>query len=861
MINMYKVFVFVVALLLASCGGTKEIVYQAPPIEEEMLDTLVVTAPPMSQEIEEEEIIPQELPYYNPSATRYMDIIHTDLDLRFDWQNQWVIGKAAIEMTPVFYPQSSVELDAKTFDIKKVMIGDRMLNYDYDGAKMTVVLDKTYRRGEHLQMIIEYIAKPNEGPEGGSAAITSDKGLFFINPLNEEANKPMQIWTQGETENNSRWFPTIDKPNERMTQKISLTVQDRFSTLSNGLLISSVNNGDGSRTDTWQQDQPHPPYLAMIGVGEYAVVTENVDGLDYLYYVEKAFGEDAKAIFGHTPEMVSFFSEKLDYPFPWTKYAQLIAKDYVSGAMENTTAVIFGDFVQKTTRELIDNDNDYIVAHELFHHWFGDLVTCESWANLTLQEGFANYSEYLWFEYKYGRDRADKHRMSEMEGYLMSAENQGVHPLIWYEHPDKELMFDAHSYNKGGLVLHMLRSLVGDEAFYASLNKYLKDNEYTAVEVDELRMAFEDVTGRDLNWFFNQWYLSAGHPTLDVKYEYVPEKRTMNIIVDQIQDHKVNLPVYRLDTEIAVYDQNGDVTYYPATMDTRKTQFEIEGIDQPSVVVYDGKSDLLAVIKQDRSTEEYMALLKYSDNYEDKITAARSLRRSPLFVTLVEKLLKEEHQDFRRMAVEAINLNKEPTKRTKVLEIFKNDPHSVVREAALDKLVNHSYADTRDILIDVLKGNDAYSLSATALNAFKRNNDSDIYQYSKAYNDVNHPAIISVLSGIYASSGNGEYLSYFEDKLESVSLFAMFNFYNKYYDLVKNQPEEKQLESAEKLAKIATTGSNTFRKFVATSTINKLEDAYKAKSNDVMVIRMRAILDKIISEETNDQLLARYQSF
>ena len=192
--------------------------------------------------------------------------------------------------------------------------------------------------------------------------------------------------------------------------------------------------------------------------------------------------------------------------------------------MENTTGVIFGEFMQKTKRELIDNHNENIVAHELIHHWFGNLVTCESWANLTLNEAFANYGEYLWIEYKYGKDEADLHLFNELQGYLYTDETN-LHDLIDFDHLDKEDMFDAHSYNKGGLVLHMLRNYVGDEAFWASLNYYLEKHKYTQVEADELRLAFEDVTGEDFNWFWNQWYFSAGHPQLEINYDYSPEQK------------------------------------------------------------------------------------------------------------------------------------------------------------------------------------------------------------------------------------------------------------------------------------------------------------------------------------------------
>ena len=231
--------------------------------------------------------------------------------------------------------------------------------------------------------------------------------------------------------------------------------------------------------------------------GEFAVVEDEPwNGVPVSYYVEEEYEPYAADIFPFTPEMLTYFSDITGVTYPWQKYSQVVVRDYVSGAMENTTGVIFGEFMYGTDRELIDEmNNERIVAHEMMHHWFGDLVTCENWANLTLNEGFANYGEYLWFEHKHGRDEADYHMLNEWNGYFGSVMGGGMHPLIHYSYDDKEDMFDAHSYNKGGSVLHMLRSYVGDDAFFAAWNRYLEDNAFTAVEVDELRMAFEDVTG------------------------------------------------------------------------------------------------------------------------------------------------------------------------------------------------------------------------------------------------------------------------------------------------------------------------------------------------------------------------------
>ncbi|MEO6758248.1 MAG: M1 family metallopeptidase, partial [Saprospiraceae bacterium] len=348
---------------------------------------------------------------YNPSHTFEQDLIHTKIEISFDWAKKHALGKATLTLRPWFYATDIATLDAKNFDIKSVNFDGKteQLKYDYNNEQLVVHLGKTFTRTEEFKLAITYVAKPDERESiGGSAAITQDKGLYFINADGADPTKPKQIWTQGETESNSFWFPTIDKPNERCTQEMYITVEDKYKTLSNGLLISSKKNADGMRTDYWKMDKPHAPYLFMMAIGEYAVVHDKWRGIDVDYYVEPKYEKDARAIFPNTPDLLEFYSTTLGYPYPWPKFSQVIVRDYVSGAMENTTAVIFGEYVQKTKRELLDDHrtNESVVAHEMFHHWFGDLVTCESWSNLTLNEGFANYSEYLWFEHKYGRDEA-----------------------------------------------------------------------------------------------------------------------------------------------------------------------------------------------------------------------------------------------------------------------------------------------------------------------------------------------------------------------------------------------------------------------------------------------------------------------
>lgn len=862
MANKY-VFLFIL-LILWSCK-TKEALITAPPPQEEeeivlpeeeyteerLLDEMTITAP---REIT--------LPVYNPSATRTFDLIHTDLDLRFDWVNEHVYGRAILTLKPYFSPRQVLVLDAKGFDIMNITnaTGEE-LEYGYDSNKLSINLDRTYTRDEQVEVIIDYVAKPSEGPQSGSAAITSDKGLYFINPRGEDLNKPQQIWTQGETESNSRWFPTIDKPNENSTQEIALTVDDKFVTLSNGILVSFIKHSDGTRTDRWKMSQPHAPYLFMIAVGEYAVVKEQWNGKEVAYYVEKEYEPYAKDIFAHTPEMLSFFSELLDYPYPWDKYSQIITRDYVSGAMENTTAVIFGEFVQKTDRELIDNNNDYIVAHEMIHHWFGDLVTCESWANLTLNEGFANYSEYLWTEYKYGADEASYLRMNERNGYLASIQQTGMHPLIHYGYNDKEDMFDGHSYNKGGLVLHMLRKYLGDEAFYSGLNKYLKDNAYSAVEADELRMAFEDVSGEDLNWFFDQWYFKAGHPELEIQYEYDSLAKEVIINVAQTQKAENAAAIYQMPVTVGIYDADGQENLFDVWIDRRTQDVRLPYYAKPSLVVFDADDHLLFTKKENKTTEAYIHQYLWSQNFKHRYEAIDKIGSKLQGQETLITALRDPHHSIRAKAIENIRIKGEEAIIDQIKSMITRDAHSGVRAAAVKKLSLQENIDISQVLTEVLDNEQAYNVLAAALEGLYKSNIDKAVAKAEQLKSEKTNQMVSVVAKILAETGDKEHLDYFENKLTTISLYLVFNFYDQYFILLKDQSQEILNSSIEKLYKISLDqGQNIFYRFLSTNTLYRIRE-YNGEAYPEMMASIEKMIEEIKRNETNEILKQRYSSF
>src|SRR5215831_12040586 len=248
---------------------------------------------------------------YRESAPKINDLVHTKLDARFDYDKSYMNGKVWITLKPHFYPTDTLSLDAKGMDIHKVAIvkGNTVspLKYNYDGWILDIKLDRTYKGGENYTVLIEYTAKPDEVKVQGSAAINDAKGLYFINPKGEEKDKPTQIWTQGETEATSVWCPTIDKPNQKTTDEIYMTVPAKYVTLSNGKLVSQKTNSDGTRTDYWKMDLPHAPYLFFMGVGDYAIIKDKYKDKEVNYYVEKEYAPVARKIFGKTPAMITLF--------------------------------------------------------------------------------------------------------------------------------------------------------------------------------------------------------------------------------------------------------------------------------------------------------------------------------------------------------------------------------------------------------------------------------------------------------------------------------------------------------------------------------------------------------------------------
>jgi aminopeptidase N len=657
---------------------------------------------------------------YRATPEKTFNLVHTKLDVKFDLKKSYLYGKAWITVQPHFYDQNTLLLDAKGMDINDVALINNTikskLKFEYDNNVIRILLDKPCKRGQKLTVFIDYTAKPNDWKTTGSNAITDAKGLYFINPTGKEKNKPTQIWTQGETEAGSVWFPTIDNPNQKTTQEINMTVPVKWVTLSNGKLIKQQTNTDGTRTDSWKMDQPHAPYLFFMGAGEFSVIKDNWKGKEVSYYVENEFAPVARKIFGNTPEMMTYFSRITGVEYPWVKYAQIVGRDFVSGAMENTTATLHQESAQQDARQLVDeNIWESTIAHELFHHWFGDYVTTESWGNLTLNESFANYSEYLWDEYKYGKDKADDGNYKEMQGYLQS--NSEKKDLVRFYYKDKEDMFDGVSYNKGGRILHMLRNYIGDSAFFKSINLYLTTYKYKTAEAHQLRQAFEEITGKDLNWFFNQWYYGSGHPNLDIQYSYDTVGKKAKVIVKQLQKEQI----FKVPVAVDIYA--GDKkTRHQVWIKNQIDTFSFDAATQPDLINFDGEKVLLCIKKENKSIEQYMHQYQHAGKYLDRKEAADFILKKQdhkLAPEFVKMALNDPYKGLRRSVISKIDFKKKKIQEVAepfLAEIVKNEKDRLTKAAAIEKLGSLKKNEYALLFMQYLEDS-SYNLSGAALNA------------------------------------------------------------------------------------------------------------------------------------------------
>ncbi len=446
--------------------------------------------------------LPGACPHYNPDRPGQVE--HIFLDLALDLPNQSFQGTCSIHLNPIRSGIDTLRLDGINLDIKAVKIAEVEQEFDYDSQQLQIHLKQPTEADKLIKIVIDYGV---EQPQ---------RGLYFIQPSSDYPDKPIQVWTQGEDEDSRFWFPCFDYPGQLATSEIRVRVPKELMAISNGELIHTKTQGK-ERVYHWLQKQVHPTYLMTLAVGDFAEIKQEWNGIPVNFYVEKGREEDGTRTMGKTPEMIEFFSQTFGYSYPYPKYAQVCVDDFIFGGMENTSTTLLTDRCLLDKRAALDNRNsESLVAHELAHQWFGDLVVIKHWSHAWIKEGMATYSEVLWTEKEYGQTEAAYYRLNEARNYLSEDSSRYRRPIVTHIYREAIELYDRHLYEKGACVYHMIRTELGDELFSKTIHTFVQDNAHKTVETVDLLRAIEKATGCNLLSLFDQYVFRGGHPDYKV---------------------------------------------------------------------------------------------------------------------------------------------------------------------------------------------------------------------------------------------------------------------------------------------------------------------------------------------------------
>ncbi|MCW5805276.1 MAG: M1 family metallopeptidase, partial [Deltaproteobacteria bacterium] len=532
-------------------------------------------------------------PRYAPD--RIVDLQHIALVLDVDPRVRTLSGTATLRAAVVAPNTRAVELDAVELAIDGVRVDGKDAAYRHDGRRLRVELARPAAAGAELVIAVAYHGTPR-------------RGLYFIAPDDGYPRKPLQVWTQGQDEDSRYWFPCVDTPNQKATSEVVVTVPASMFALSNGVLVSDRTEGD-RRTLAWRLDVPHSCYLVTLAVGDFAAIETRWRDVPVVYYVERGREAAAERTLARTPEMLELFSTKFGVTYPYPRYAQVFVADFIFGGMENTSATTLTDTILIDERASLDYDIDALVAHELAHQWFGDLVTCRDWGEGWLNEGFATYAEYIWREHHEGRDAADLELDEWGEMYFGEDANRYRRTIATKLYDEPIDIFDHHLYEKGGRVLHMLRALLGDDAFYRALAHYLDKHRHGVVESRDLARAVEDATGKNVDWFFSQWVIDgAGHPELEVELRWDADRELAVVTVEQVQRVEGRTPLFRIPMRVRFRAGGRDVDV-PIEIVEKKHVFHLRLEREPEQAIFDPGKVLLSATKTDKPEPMWIAEL------------------------------------------------------------------------------------------------------------------------------------------------------------------------------------------------------------------------------------------------------------
>jgi aminopeptidase N len=562
--------------------------------------------------------IAQVPPKYERS--RDYDLQNILLRLKVDWETKSLAGTVTQTLAPLRNDLRELVFDAGTgLKIESCSVNGVSAMFSHEKERLTVTAPAALPMGRASNVTIRYSSAPPQ-PEP-RARFGQMPGWHWIVPERFDPARKAGFWTQGWPDANHNWVPIYDYPNDRTTSEVFVEVPSSWYVIGNGAL-KGVRGSGHTRTYHWKMSQPHSTYLLSLAGGELDVVRDRWRGVDLFYVVPKGEGHLIPFSFGDTKEMLAFFSERLGVKYPWPKYAQSAMLDF-GGGMENVSASTLQESALADSRSG-DRPMASLNSHELAHQWFGDLVTYKDWGEAWISEGFATFLQYLYTEHARGKDAYDRDREDALRSYFQQARTRR-RPIATRSYVSARNMLDSHSYQKGALVLHMLRRELGDDDFFRALGAFLRKHAYGLVDTHDLIRSITEVTGKNVEPFFEQWVYKPGHPVVDYTWSYDEAAKQVKLGLTQLQSTSDGTPVYWLRLPVA-FIIDGNLERASILLEKDKQEFALAVPGRPSAVLLDPEHDLL-MERKDRKppAEELWTVWQHAPNTIDRQNAAARL--------------------------------------------------------------------------------------------------------------------------------------------------------------------------------------------------------------------------------------------
>ncbi|EON79075.1 aminopeptidase [Lunatimonas lonarensis] len=604
---------------------------------------------------------------------RDFDALHYKVMLDVDVQQKQLTGQNTITLTPLRSDLKRVTLDAVSLEVSDVLDSRGFpLSYKQGKDKLHIELARSYSHSDTLTFTVKYALREQVS------------GLKFID---QTETNPFQVSSDCWPNQARQWIPCYDYPHDKVTQEMIVTVDNNLKVLSNGELIGiSEDKERGKHTYHWKQNKPHSTYLINLSIAAYTVIEDSLGALPVNYWVYPRHEQDAKRSFAKTPYIIDFFNRIYGYDYPWEKYDQVISTHQGGGA-EATSASLLGEGAVTTKQEEIDFSFEGIIAHEIAHQWWGDLVTCRSWEHNWINESFATYSDYLYKRFDWGEDEAAFDLVRKQGAYLREAQNRYMRPIVFAQYESPGDNFDSHAYPKGAAVLHMLRFVLGDETFFRVISEFLHRHEFQAVSTQDFMQCVKDVSGKNMDWFFEQFLFKPGHAVFEVTKRWNEATKTLSVEIKQTQDKWDRVPIYRIPVQLGFYHPGGK-TVEKVWLNEAVEKFEFKFDEAPLLVRFDEGNYLLKELTYPQSEEELLFQVE-NDDMTGRLWAVDQLRAfndSPKTIQKWNELSKQdEFWAVREAAVQRLSEFHRNSHKAAFLE-GAGDRSSKVRAASVNAL-------------------------------------------------------------------------------------------------------------------------------------------------------------------------------